>query len=427
MSSSPRLLIVGVTDSVMKVTAGALTTAARDTVTESGSFFEKLETMTDGHYRAVLIGSGLGDLPALELAQSLRMQLPSTKIFYVCGFQDALPPADLIKNGCDEVFLFPLDERHFRRTLRSCLAAPDDEPQLLSVPAEDLAAGTQVDFDVSVFLPMNKRYVKILKSGDPVRERQGQNELKQLYVAEKDIDRFIKYSQEVHKDQGGSKYELQQRRIGAVRELYQEFLMAAPTLNFDEGKRLLAKVRQLAEEIAAAAKDLNFKHELVVGLNDGEFDLFERALRVARTAALVAHRTGYMDPVDAAIAGLFMDMGLCVLPLGWTPEDRAEFERHPLESVRLLQERKVILPPAILEAIAQHHERRDGRGFPKQLPELKITEGGELLYFVDRLLEQNMISAGRKLRSADEVLDSLSSDPGVSPRLSTAVRGLVAA
>lgn len=427
MSMSPRLLIVGVPENVMKVMSGSFATAAQDIVHESGSFFEKLESMNDGIYRAVLIGSAIADLPPLELAQSLRMQLPTTKIYFVCGFQDAQPPATLIKNGCDEVYLFPLDERHFRRTIRSALATSDDEPHLLSVPAEDLAAGTQVDFDVSVFLPMNRRYVKILKSGDPVRERQSNNELKQLFVAEKDIDRFVKYTREVHKDQGGSKYEIQQRRVAAVRELYQEFLMAAPTLNFDEGKRLLAKVRELADDIVASTKELNFRHEVVVGLNDGEFDLFERALRVARTAALFAQRTNFIDPVDATVAGLFMDLGLCVLPLGWTPEDRAEFERHPLESVRLLQERKLILPPLVLDAIAQHHERFDGKGFPKQLPEMKISEGAELLYFVDRLLEMNLVSPGRKLRTVEEILDAVSADPGVSPRLSTAVRGQAAA
>lgn len=421
MSKSPQLLIVGVSDSVMNVTSGHFACAAQEIVRESTSFFEKLETMADGTYNAVLIGAAIADLPALGLAQSLRMQLPHTKIFFLCGVSDALPPADLVKNGCNEFFLFPLDLRHFKRAMRTALATTTQETELLAVPAEDLAQGTNVDFDVSVFLPMNKRYVKILKSGDSVRERPGKDDMKQIFVAEKDIERFVKYSREAHKHHGGSRYEQQQRRVGQLRDLYHDLIMSSPTLNFEDGKELVARARKLAEEIARETTGANPRREVVIGLNEGDFDACDRALRFAQTASTLARSLQTMDPVEAALASLLMDIGKLVLPLDPSNED---LERHSLESVRVLQERKMILPPTVLDAIAQHHERYDGKGFPKHLAGGKISEGGELLYLVDRLLEQNLISAGRKLRSFEEIVDALSADPGVSPRLSTAIKGI---
>lgn len=424
MSSTPRLLIAGVSEAVMKVAEGSLASTSRDLVLDGGAFFDKLEQLADGQYAAVLIGPCVTDVPALELAQSLRMQLPNTKIFYLCSFQESLPPADLVKNGCDDVFMFPLDERNYAKSMRSALSAYTQESHLTSVPAEDLAAGTQVDFDVSVFLPMNRKFVRVLKSGDAVRERTAQvgTELKQLFVDEKDLDRFVKYSREVHKADGGSRYETQLRRVQQVRQLYQELLMAAPTLNFDEGKRLLAKIKEIVDDVLLTAKTQSLKHEIVVGLNEGEFDLFERALRAARTAAVIATSTGHVDPADAATAAILMDLGLCVLPMNRDPNDRAEYERHPLESLRIVQERKIVLPTPVLDSIAQHHERRDGRGYPKKLEEFKITEGAEILYLVDRLLDLNLVSAGHKLRTAEEILNELSEDGGANLKLLKALR-----
>lgn len=405
----------------MNFAAGTFTSAEREVIAESGAFFEKLETMKDGQFQAVLIGSAITDLPALELAQSLRMQLPNTKLYFLCGFNDAVPPADLVKNGCDVFFLFPLDLRHFKRAMRIALASSDEDSHLHAVPAEDLAAGTHIDFDVSVFLPMNKRYVKIMKSGDPVRETVLKEDVKQIFVAEKDLDRFVKYSHEVHKDHGGSKYEKQQSRVGKLRDLYHDLIMASPTLNFDEGKRLVSRGRELAEEIARETETANVRREFVVGLNEGEYDLCERSLKFAETASALARRLQKMDPVDAALASLFMDIGKLIIPLD---ASREVLERHSLESVRLLQERKMILPPPVLDAIAQHHERYDGKGFPKHLLADKISEGAELLYLVDRLLEKNVISAGCKLRSLEELLEAVTADTGISPQLSTAVKGI---
>lgn len=429
MSGSPLLLMVGVQEALIQVVGKSFSGAKPVIVQNSEIFFEKLDGITDGAYSVILIGAEMADVTALELAQSLRMQTPATKMFFVSTSNKTLPPANLIKNGCDDVFFFPMDDKIFQKTLRRLVEIEgESKPLLHSVPIEDLAAGSNVDFGVSVFLPMNQKYVKILKAGDQVRETQlekiSTQEIGQVFVDDKDLAKFVKYTNEIQKVSGGpvSKYEAKQKFATSIRSICHELLAAPPTLNFDEGKKLLAQIQQIVAPYVSQIKNYNFKAEVLCGANDAEMDLYERSSKLSVLAALMAFKLGRGSVETLAMAGLFMDLGLAYLPLelqgkafkNMNKEEKDLFMKHPLDSVKMLQERKIILPQDMLDGISQHHEQLDGRGFPKQLPSHKISPTAQILYLVDRIVDLTTLTPGQKHLKAPDLIEALNKEPGIA-------------
>lgn len=78
------------------------------------------------------------------------------------------------------------------------------------------------------------------------------------------------------------------------------------------------------------------------------------------------------------LCGLMHDMGKLKIPLEvlnkpgrFTPEERAVMETHPELGMRLLLSDES-LPGCVIDAIYGHHERLDGKGYPRGLPESSI-------------------------------------------------------
>ncbi len=94
------------------------------------------------------------------------------------------------------------------------------------------------------------------------------------------------------------------------------------------------------------------------------------------------------DLGDLGIAALLHDLGKITLPphvaqpgapLG--PADQALYEAHVGESVVLAQ--RMGLGRAVVSAIAQHHERADGGGFPLGLKGSELGRSGQVLALVN--------------------------------------------
>lgn len=65
-----------------------------------------------------------------------------------------------------------------------------------------------------------------------------------------------------------------------------------------------------------------------------------------------------------------------------SPRDRAEMERHPDQSARILQPLEAI-HPGITAMVASHHERWDGEGYPDRLRGEEIPFGARVIAMAD--------------------------------------------
>ncbi len=113
--------------------------------------------------------------------------------------------------------------------------------------------------------------------------------------------------------------------------------------------------------------------------------LLNHSLEVAFLSGALAVSRG--EGAEAVIlGGLIHDLGLAVSG-AWrrrslSPEERKEYERHPVVGFRLVQELRELSAFAKV-AVLQHHERRDGSGFPSGVKGEKLHRVAELVGLAD--------------------------------------------
>jgi HD-GYP domain-containing protein (c-di-GMP phosphodiesterase class II) len=88
-------------------------------------------------------------------------------------------------------------------------------------------------------------------------------------------------------------------------------------------------------------------------------------------------------------------------------------------------EKKMVLLPVIQDAILQHRERADGKGFPKALPEHKISPEARLLRLADRLEELTARRPDHMPLDPNQALERMRSEGAVSLELLNQVKALV--
>jgi HD-GYP domain-containing protein (c-di-GMP phosphodiesterase class II) len=130
---------------------------------------------------------------------------------------------------------------------------------------------------------------------------------------------------------------------------------------------------------------------LMLRLADRDGSTEEHTRRVAILAAQVGEELKL--PATArrhlAVGGLLHDIGKLSVPLdilrkpsGLTDEEYAEIKRHP-EQGRLLLEVLGGFSPTVLDLVSDHHERLDGRGYPRGLTEDELPLHTRILTVCD--------------------------------------------
>lgn len=143
------------------------------------------------------------------------------------------------------------------------------------------------------------------------------------------------------------------------------------------------------------------------------------AMRAAIVCHLVAQRLGWgeRDALRVMKAALTMNMSmfelqgqLALQPEPISPDQRRAIEAHPEFSVRML-ELSGVTDPDWLRAVAQHHEREDGSGYPRG-----STAAGDMARLMRRAEEYTAKlsgRAGRDVMAADAAARTMfSAEPG---------------
>jgi HD-GYP domain-containing protein (c-di-GMP phosphodiesterase class II) len=143
-----------------------------------------------------------------------------------------------------------------------------------------------------------------------------------------------------------------------------------------------------------------------------EFDHSVTTMMVASLLAIPLKLESAYSAHVVGLSALLHDVGFERLPLGLrsrdestlTAEEWRDFRRHPLLGQDILAEAKE-LDPAVLQAVAQHHERRGGRGYPFGIGASNIHFVAEIIGVSEelvRMMEQLPQSPQRDLAGAME-------------------------
>ncbi|MBI3286067.1 MAG: HD domain-containing protein [Burkholderiales bacterium] len=179
------------------------------------------------------------------------------------------------------------------------------------------------------------------------------------------------------------------------------------TISATELAREASKVLEIStlmQQLATRSGDaLAVKHELarltlppqlltrLTVMRETRPELFQHSLRTAMIAFMLGQRLGLpaAELPLALMAGLCHDMGelhtdpaLLMTEHRIAPEERRYVHVHPITAYCLLSDNKEV-PPAVVKAVLQHHERLDGSGYPYALKSAQISDLGKLLAVAD--------------------------------------------
>lgn len=393
---------------------------------DADEFLATLETLSPEDTHLMICGPNLADLPAIELAQSLKSQVSGRALLYAATEKHQGDHQVLHKNGCDEIYFLPLDSVRFERTLRRKQneLVGEAEANLLAVPLDGLRPGTVFDFDVMVFFPLNRKYVKLFHRGMPVRAEtlaklEGQN-AKLFFIAETERAKFDEFVRQ-QSPQAINPLERRERLQQEVIRLFHGLLVPHQG-TFDGGRALLDKALGLVHELTEKTNADRVLANVFKVTGQERGDLYDRALRVSTYASFFSLLLGVAKPEDMALAGLFHHVGLARLPeelvdkdwVEMTAQEQQTFAHHPELSLKLVKDQRLVLVPEVQEAIQNHHERPDGTGYPKKLPECKIPAGASLLALADAFDELTSVEEGRARLNAREAAEQLRTS-GVAP------------
>lgn len=355
-----------------------------------------------GQVHLVLAGPDFdSSVPQAELAQSLRMSMQTTPIYYVTNRADGFDRQSLTKNGFYEAFLLPLDQEVLGKVLAK--VASDAEHSVYSaVRLVDIEAGSKLNFQIALYLPANKKYLTYTAEGDVMEaerlERLRRYKQTSVYVPIDQVANFHSYSAQRLKEledepgqQRWSESERQDRLRESVRELATGLISESYSRQLSQGRKVIEHTKSIVKQYILLSQPGEWYSRILNEVGQ-KGDGYSHLSSVATYAALFSVVLKRGRPDEMAVAGLLHDLGLTMLPPAlqnkrvedMSKEEKAVFYRHPQLTIEIVRARKLIVPESVIKAIIQHHERWDGSGYPDALQFKRISPEGQVLALADR-------------------------------------------
>lgn len=252
------------------------------------------------------------------------------------------------------------------------------DAQFQGISADDFVAGSKSFFDVYVRLTSGK-FLKLLQAGDgfaPERlEKYIKNGVTHFYLKKEDQERYLNYCDKLTSTLLDSKKVSIDFKVAQTLNQGEETLSffrnnGISEVNIQYASHFIGNVQKLVKELNPGQSPLlkGFLHDVAA---------YDHGIGVSVIAGLLIHTLNITsaEPVETiGMAGMFHDIGLKALMPDFKEEDEhlltkeqlSVFQSHPLESAKILSTIPKI-KQAALQAVEQHHERRNRKGFPHHL------------------------------------------------------------
>lgn len=400
-----RVLALGAENEVLDFLKERLTNAEYKLIRTSEEWENGLADFSDAGQDVIICGSDPIGVGSLEIAQCLLSMCPNTPLIYASFTAADMTVKSLRKNGFQNVYLMPTDRPLFKEQLARLehLKTGQSKKVFRGVTLCDVSAGDTLDFSVSVYLPLNNKYVCLSKGGDVFDQKKFDRlhayEVSKVYVDVSQMGKFYKYTADKLKllNQPNSKMsetERVERLTESVRKIILDLFDSSEEISYDQGRALMEDTQRVISEMIGIENVVDIHRQLADALKQPS-ESTTRGNRVSTFAALFEMIVGLKKTQMAAVAGMFCDVGISSLPreiqvkslAEMTADERKQFEGHPAASLRLMQSKKMVVPPDVQNAILHHHERLDGSGYPAKLSGAKIPALSQLVALADRFEE----------------------------------------
>src|SRR5690606_18357973 len=324
MAASPeskkfRVSITGLDDLCRAVTLGIL---PREYFLEVPYNLEKMAEASISPEPVVLIfGQAPEGVNLNEVAQVARMQHRAQPIYYVTSNRTNFDRKSFQQNGFTDAFLIPIDTDTFTHQLRDDLAKASKGAYRSYRPVHimDIQPNETLRFDTYMYMPVNKKHIRISASGDSIDETQHakltQNQINSIHVTSDQIQAFYDFTAQklrvLQKGDGLSETEKSERMKSAIRNLMASvFNDSSSDATLESGRNIVADCQNIVKSFIVSGDAKNSWYEKMLAATGSESGSYNHAGNVATFGALFSLAVGIGKPEDIALAGLLHDMGL---------------------------------------------------------------------------------------------------------------------
>ncbi|MGZ3691547.1 MAG: HD domain-containing phosphohydrolase [Pseudobdellovibrio sp.] len=428
-----RVLAVGVDQTVLQFAVSQLKNYELTAVESSSDFLTSFESWSPDIFHVILCGVGWPDLPVNELAQSLKMRFPRLPLYFIALDSQIQEDSNLVKNGFLDCFYYPMDANFLSITLHDHERSITGQTyeRFVAVNACDIKADESLNFELNLYLAANNRYIRLNNEGQALPPRLVKNLEKHstshVYVKEKQLGAYYKFLAGKIKGESTSSPQMKL----AVRRLFHD-LLSPKTAIFEEGKAYLNYANQIIAEYVKSPKIFDFHKELLKSTGSNSDGLYERSQKVATICGLISLATGRAKPEDLVIAALLCDLGLSQLPIEIREKSESElsrdekeiFETHVPKTLSILASKRIVILPEVREAITQHHERYDGKGFPEKMPGYRLSVESQILSFALQFEELMRVKEGQPRVFPETAFHKIAESGSINPDILRDLRSL---
>ena len=269
-----------------------------------------------------------------------------------------------------------------------------DDSTFLSIRADNFLSGSKSFFDIYVRLSQN-HYVKILQAGEdfsPQRIAQYLNKgVTHFFLRKEAQERYLGYCDQI------TAAIIKNDKISAEVKVSQTLNHGQETMNFLKGNGISESNLEYANNFISNVQNLTTqlnpeKHDFLKTFM-ADLAAYEHGVGTAMIASLLINplKIGAAQPVKIiGIGSLLHDIGLYKMDPAlkdeveskMTPEQIQIYQTHPTVGAEMLGRIKGI-DPVVVQAVSQHHERRNKTGFPMRLGTGYINRVAEIIGISD--------------------------------------------
>ena len=272
-----------------------------------------------------------------------------------------------------------------------------DDDNYRPIKAATFIAGKSSYFDLYIKIRSGK-YVKILQADDVFSPERLKSYITKgvdhFYIRLEAQEHYLRYCDLLTDIMLKTTSATQEMRIAHTLNHGQEIL--GYLRNNGVNEKLLQYSERFAQNLSTLVEQINFPENLMLTKFLADLTAHEHGISTSLLAAMLAKNLDIEADKSVHLVGLaslFHDIGLLEMEEKFrnedetllSPEELAKYYQHPARSVTMLTATKG-LDTGVLQAIEQHHERRNRSGFPARLGSNQINRIAEIIGISEEFL-----------------------------------------
>lgn len=386
-------------------------------------FFEKAEA-----YRSIsciILDCGKIERPSEAAGMAQVACQIASESYIIVVMNSKLNPEDARVVKTSGASLVIMENEYFSTSKLEFVTSQVIRSAYIPVKNVDLIPGTELDFSLFHLMPVNKKFLKVAKTGTTVDDDflQKYEDIGEFYLKRHDLDKWVEYCGGFESDDTQSI--LRKCRLRFL-QLNQSFLELALVISdqssaasFAIGKEMYKGCESFATQLLEALTDVKNPWAVINSSAVGDFGSLERAPAIAAYAGLLSLLSKTGNPKEVMIGALLADVGYLELSPSTSEkirmhkidemneEEKMEYQKHPIFSLNQCLSRKLPFSETIKAMILQSHERMDQKGFPNRLNPDKILEEAMLIRLCWELDNASQIRLGEERRDINEVKNEI--------------------